>query len=76
MRIHSLAIRNFRAVESFEVTGLGDFVLIAGPNGCGKSTVFDALRLLESVYVVGEWTRWFGLLIVWIVQLMRGVRET
>jgi hypothetical protein len=60
MRIRSLRIRNFRAIELFEVDGLTDFILIAGPNGCGKTTVLDALRLLKSLYVREEWKRWFS----------------
>ncbi|GJJ16484.1 AAA family ATPase [Mycolicibacterium mageritense] len=63
MRFTSLAIENFKAIEKFEVRDLTDFVLIAGPNGCGKSCVFDAIRLLKSVYggyEQNEWTRWFG----------------
>lgn len=60
MRIRSLAIENFRAIERFEISALNDFILIAGPNGCGKSTVLDALRLIKSLYVVEEWKRWFS----------------
>ncbi|HMO80189.1 MAG TPA: AAA family ATPase [Pyrinomonadaceae bacterium] len=60
MRVRSVEIENFRAIEKFSATGLSDFVVIAGPNGCGKSTVLDALRLLKSLYVYDEWKRWMS----------------
>ena len=63
MRIRSLSITNFRAIRFMQLDGLTDFVLIAGPNGCGKSCVFDAIRLLKSVYggyQANEWMQWFG----------------
>lgn len=63
MRFTELSISNFKAIRNFKVANLSDFVLIAGPNGCGKSCVFDAIRLLKSVYggyEYNEWQRWFG----------------
>lgn len=63
MRFTRLHIANFRAIRNFELADLTDFVLIAGPNGCGKSCVFDAIRLLKSVYggyQENEWMQWFG----------------
>jgi len=38
-------------------------VIIAGQNGSGKSCVFDAIRLLKSVYggyQANEWQQWMG----------------
>lgn len=63
VKIHSLAIDNLRAIRHFEVTDLPDFVVVAGANGSGKSCVFDAIRLLKSVYggyQANEYQQWFG----------------
>lgn len=63
MRFSRLHISNFRAIRNFELSDLTDFILIAGPNGCGKSCVLDAIRLLKSVYggyQQNEWMQWFG----------------
>lgn len=59
MRIQALSVENFRAIERFQVDALTDFVLIAGPNGCGKTTILDAIRLAKSAYVHNEWKKWF-----------------
>lgn len=63
MRFKQLAVKNFRAITNLELTDLQDTVVIAGPNGCGKSCIFDAIRLLKSVYggyQPNEWQNWFG----------------
>lgn len=63
MRISKLNVSNFRAITQLELDGLRDVVVIAGPNGCGKSCVFDAIRLLKSIYggyQPNEWQSWFG----------------
>ena len=55
--------REFRAIKDFTVSDLRDLVVIAGPNGCGKSCILDAIRLLKSVYggyQSNEWQMWFG----------------
>ena len=60
MRLATLRVTNLRAIESLELEDLGDFVMIAGANGCGKTTVLDAVRLLKSAYVQDEYKRWFS----------------
>ena len=63
MRFQSLRVCNLRAVRLFEVSDLKDFIVIAGQNGSGKSCVFDAIRLLKSVYggySQDEFMQWFG----------------
>jgi energy-coupling factor transporter ATP-binding protein EcfA2 len=63
MRLTDLEIRNFRAITEISLTNLEDAVVIAGPNGCGKSCVLDAIRLVKSAYggyQQNEWHHWFG----------------
>jgi predicted ATPase len=64
LQIASLNIENFKAIRSLQLTDLGDVVVIAGPNGCGKSCILDAIRLLKSVYAgyrqQNEWHQFFG----------------
>lgn len=63
MKFHSLKITNLRAIRRFEINDLGSFVVVAGQNGSGKSCVFDAIRLLKSVYggySANEYHQWFG----------------
>jgi predicted ATPase len=63
MKITSLSVRNFRALTNLELRELGDSVVVAGPNGCGKSCALDAIRLLKSAYGgygPNEWQNWFG----------------
>lgn len=63
MRIEQLTISNFRGIRQIEMTGLEHIIIIAGQNGSGKSCLFDALRLLKSVYggyQANEWQQWMG----------------
>ncbi|VVM58549.1 hypothetical protein PS682_01188 [Pseudomonas fluorescens] len=63
MKIESLLIENFRGISKVEARDLGDTIIIAGQNGSGKSCIFDAIRLLKSIYggyQQNEWQHFFG----------------
>ena len=63
MHIRSLLVENFRAIRRVELTNLGSAVVVAGSNGCGKSSLFDAVRLLKSAYGQyhqHEYQSWFN----------------
>lgn len=63
MRITSLKIKNFKALKNLEVGSLADVVVLAGPNGCGKTCVLDAIRLLKSAYggyITNETQSWLN----------------
>lgn len=77
MRFHSFRVSNLRAVRQFEIDGLGAFVVVAGQNGCGKSCLFDAIRLLKSFYggyQQDEYMQWFSELAI-NVQDRRELRK-
>ncbi|HVX35604.1 MAG TPA: AAA family ATPase [Hyphomicrobium sp.] len=63
MKIQSLSITNFRGIREVVLNDLGSMVIVAGQNGSGKSCIFDAIRLLKSVYggyQQNEWQQWMG----------------
>lgn len=62
MRFTSVTIKNYRALAHVELTDLSNLVVIAGPNGSGKTCIFDAIRLLKSCYAgyrQNELNQWF-----------------
>lgn len=63
MKIEQLEIHNFRAIDHVAIDSDSTMVVIAGPNGCGKSCVLDAIRLAKSAYGgydPHEFRNWLG----------------
>ena len=50
MRITHLEVRNFRGIAVAEIHDAGAAVVIAGPNGSGKTCVLDSIRFFKSAY--------------------------
>ncbi len=48
MRIESLEITNFKNLRHLRVDGLPQLIVLAGPNGSGKTAVFEALRIFKE----------------------------
>ena len=46
--ISSVEIKGFRGIREGKIDGLTPLVVLAGPNGCGKSSVLDALLIAGS----------------------------
>jgi predicted ATPase len=63
MRVIAFKVQNFRGIRHASANSLGGTIIIAGQNGSGKSCIFDAMRLLKSVYggyQQNEWHQWMG----------------
>lgn len=64
MRFERLTIENFRAIEHIDIDATNaSMLVIAGPNGCGKSCILDAIRFVKSAYggyEDNEWDHWLN----------------
>ncbi|MCW4025320.1 MAG: AAA family ATPase [Candidatus Bathyarchaeota archaeon] len=43
-----LEIKNFKSIAQLKMVSLPNLVVIAGPNGCGKTAIFDAIRVFKA----------------------------
>ena len=48
MRVESIEISNFKILRYLKLENIPDLVIIAGPNGSGKTALFDALRIFKE----------------------------
>ena len=48
MRIESLEVQNFKVLRHLKLEEIPDLVVIAGPNGSGKISLFDAIRVFKE----------------------------
>jgi predicted ATPase len=48
MKIEKIRLKNFKAFQDVEISGIPDFCVIVGANGVGKSTLFDVFGFLKD----------------------------
>jgi predicted ATPase len=59
MRISLVGLNHFRRFTDLKITDIAEtvrLVVLAGPNGCGKSSVFDALLLWYQMHAAYGWS--------------------
>jgi hypothetical protein len=48
MRITSITISNFKSIRRLHLAEIPNLVVLAGPNGSGKTAMFDAIRIFKE----------------------------
>lgn len=49
MKIRKMIIKNFKSIENLSMENIPDLVVIAGSNGCGKTSIFEAIRIFKAI---------------------------
>jgi predicted ATPase len=57
-RIEGFSVENYRALHRLEIRRLTPMTVLLGPNGCGKSTVFDVFAFLSECFSEGLRKAW------------------
>jgi predicted ATPase len=60
MHIKSISIQNFKSLKKLEIDNLPKLVVIAGPNGTGKSSVLDAINVWKQAVRKYQTNNWFN----------------
>lgn len=55
MRINSINVSNFLRIKSAQINFERPVVLVAGPNGNGKSSLAEAVRMSTCSALAGRW---------------------
>jgi predicted ATPase len=57
-RIEYLRVENYRALKKIEIKDITPLTVLLGPNGSGKTTVFDVFKFLSECFALGLRQAW------------------
>lgn len=57
-RVEYLRVENYRALRKVELEGITPLTVLLGPNGSGKTTIFDVFDFLSECFTIGLRKAW------------------